>query len=111
VEAITQCDVDSKRALADAQELYASTKVWASTIIKQEEDLAVCTRQVNQWAQDVEELEGQLQEREGQLLEREELDDITLHSELEVLGTRETNLERHEVDLDQEQEALEDTHA
>jgi hypothetical protein len=44
VEAITQCDVDSKRALADAQELYASTEVWASAIIKQEEDLAVCTR-------------------------------------------------------------------
>jgi hypothetical protein len=44
VEAITQCDVDSKWALADAQELYASTEVWASAIIKQEEDLAVCTR-------------------------------------------------------------------
>jgi hypothetical protein len=32
----------------------------------------------------VEELEGQLQEREGLLLVRKQLDNITLHHELEV---------------------------
>jgi hypothetical protein len=42
---------------------------------------------------DVEELEGQLLEREERLLEREELDDITLHHELEVLSTHESTLE------------------
>jgi hypothetical protein len=34
VEAITQCDADSKRALADAQELYASADARAGAIIK-----------------------------------------------------------------------------
>jgi hypothetical protein len=48
VEAIAQCDVDSKWALADAQELYASVEAWANAVIKQEEDLAVFKRQVNQ---------------------------------------------------------------
>jgi uncharacterized protein (DUF3084 family) len=71
VEAITQCDVDSKRALADAQELYASVDARAGAIIKQQEDLTVCACQINQRARVVEELEGQLQEREGQLQERE----------------------------------------
>jgi hypothetical protein len=47
VEVITQRDADSKRALADAQELYASAETWASTIIKQEEDLVVHAHQVN----------------------------------------------------------------
>jgi hypothetical protein len=56
VEAINQRDADSKQALADAQELYASTEAQASTVIKQEEDLAVHARQVNQRARDVEEL-------------------------------------------------------
>jgi hypothetical protein len=56
VEAINQRDADSKQALADAQELYASTEARASTVIKQEEDLAVHARQVNQRARDVEEL-------------------------------------------------------
>jgi hypothetical protein len=42
VEAITQCDADSKRALVDAQELYASAEARASAVIKQEEDLTVC---------------------------------------------------------------------
>jgi DNA repair exonuclease SbcCD ATPase subunit len=83
----------------------------ASAVIKQEEDLARHAHQVNQWARDVEELEGQLQEREGQLLEREELDDITLRRELEVLSTRETSLEHHEADLDRKRKALEDARA
>jgi hypothetical protein len=47
VEAITQHDTDSKRALADAQELYASIEARAGAVIKQEEDLTVCARQVN----------------------------------------------------------------
>jgi uncharacterized protein (DUF3084 family) len=71
VEAITQCDADSKRALADAQELYASADARAGAIIKQQKDLTVRACQINQRARVVEELEGQLQEREGQLQERE----------------------------------------
>jgi hypothetical protein len=67
VEAITQRDADSKRDLADAQELYALAEVWADAVIKQKEDLAMQACQVNQRVQEVEELEGQLQEREGQL--------------------------------------------
>jgi hypothetical protein len=47
VQAITQRDADSKRALANMQELYASTEARASAIIKQEEDLIVEARQVN----------------------------------------------------------------
>jgi hypothetical protein len=47
VEAINQCDADSKRAIADAQGLYASAEARASAIIKQEEDLIVRARQVN----------------------------------------------------------------
>jgi uncharacterized protein (DUF3084 family) len=70
VEAIAQCDADSKWALADAQELYASAEARVSAIIKQEEDLVVRARQVNQQSREMEELEGQLQEREGQLQER-----------------------------------------
>jgi predicted nucleic acid-binding Zn-ribbon protein len=100
VEAIAQRDVDSQRALSDAQELYASTEAWASTVTKQE-DLAMCTRQVNQWEQEVEKLEGLLQERE-------ELDDITIRHELEALSTRKTCLDHREADLEQEQKALED---
>jgi uncharacterized protein (DUF3084 family) len=42
VEAIAQCDADSRRALADARELYALAEAWASAITKQEEDLAMC---------------------------------------------------------------------
>jgi hypothetical protein len=49
-EAIKLRDADSKRALADAQELYASAEARAVVVIKQEEDLAVRTRQVNQRA-------------------------------------------------------------
>jgi hypothetical protein len=62
VEAIAQRDTDTKRALADAQELYTSAEARASAVIKQEEDLIVRARQVNQRAREVEELEGQLQE-------------------------------------------------
>jgi hypothetical protein len=40
VEAITQHDSDSQRALADALELYASTEARASAVTKQEEELA-----------------------------------------------------------------------
>jgi hypothetical protein len=47
VEAIELHDVDSRRTLADAQELYASVEARATVIIKQEEDLAVRTCQVN----------------------------------------------------------------
>jgi hypothetical protein len=61
VEAITQRDAESKQALANAQELYTSAEARASAIIKQEEELAMHACQVNQWTQDVEELEGQLQ--------------------------------------------------
>jgi hypothetical protein len=43
VVAITQCDADSKRALADMQELYASAEAQTGAVIKQEEDLAVRT--------------------------------------------------------------------
>jgi hypothetical protein len=93
VEAITQPDVDSRRALSDAQELYASAKARASAVIEQEEDLAVCTCHFNQREREVEKLEGLLQERE-------ELDDITLRRELEALSTRETCLDRREADLE-----------
>jgi hypothetical protein len=41
VEAIAQRDVDSRRALVDARELYASAEAQASAITKQEEDLTV----------------------------------------------------------------------
>jgi hypothetical protein len=107
VEGITQHDADSKRALADPQELYASAEAQASTDIKQEEDLTAHARQVNQRAWEVEELEGQLQVWEGHVLEWEELDDITLRHKLEVLSTRETSLEHHEADLERERKALE----
>jgi hypothetical protein len=60
VEVITQCDADSLRALADAQEMYASAEARASAIIKRKEDLAMRARQVNQWVWEVEELEGLL---------------------------------------------------
>jgi hypothetical protein len=62
--------------------LYASIEARAAVIIKQEEDLAMCTRQVNQRAREVEELERRL-------LEREELDGITLRREAELDGERE----------------------
>jgi hypothetical protein len=104
VEAIAQRDTDSRRALADARLLYASAEARASVVTKLEEELATCARQVNQREQEVEKLEGLLQERE-------ELDDITLWRELEVLSTRETNLDRREVDLEWEQKALEDVRA
>jgi hypothetical protein len=73
VEAIELRDADSRRALADAQELYASAEARATVVIKQEEDLTARTRQVNQRAREVEELERRL-------LEREELDGITSRS-------------------------------
>jgi hypothetical protein len=85
-EAIELHDADSRRALVDAQELYASAEAWAAVVIKQEKDLATRMRQVNQRAREVEELERQL-------LEREELDEITLRRELEALGTRESCLD------------------
>jgi hypothetical protein len=44
---IELCDADSRCALADAQELYASAEARAAVVIKQEEDLAACMRQVN----------------------------------------------------------------
>jgi hypothetical protein len=47
VEAITQCDADSKWSLADVKELYTSVEAQAGAVIKQEEDLIVCARQVN----------------------------------------------------------------
>jgi hypothetical protein len=100
-EAIELCDADSRRALTDAQELYASAEARAAIIIKQEEDLAVRTRQVDQRAREVEELERWL-------LEREELDEITLRHELEALGTRESGLDRREAELDREREGLKD---
>jgi hypothetical protein len=71
VEAIAQHDADSQWALADARELYSSAEARANTITKQEEELAMRARQVNQWEQEAEKLEGLLQERE-------ELDVITL---------------------------------
>jgi hypothetical protein len=100
-EAIELRDADSRRALADAQELYASAEARATVVIKQEEDLAARTRQVNQRAREVEDLERQL-------LEREELDEITLRRELEALGTHESCLDRREVELDREREGLKD---
>jgi hypothetical protein len=48
---------------------------------------------------------------EGLLQEQEELDNIILWRELEALSTRETSLDRHEADLEQEQKALEDVRA
>jgi hypothetical protein len=48
VEAINQHDSNSKRALANAQKLYASAEARASVVIKQEEDLIAHMRQVNQ---------------------------------------------------------------
>jgi hypothetical protein len=102
-EAIKLHDADSRCALADAQELYASIEARAAVVIKQEEDLAVRTRQVNQRAREVEELERWL-------LEREELDEITLRRELEALGTRESGLDKREAELDREREGLKDAH-
>jgi hypothetical protein len=90
-EAIELRDADSRRALANAQELYASAEARANVVIRQEVDLTA--RQVNQRAREVEELERQL-------LEREQLDDITLCRELEVLGTREADLDRERKDLE-----------
>jgi hypothetical protein len=49
-EAIELRDANSRRALTDAQELYASGEARATVVIKQEEDLAARTRQVNQRA-------------------------------------------------------------
>jgi hypothetical protein len=86
-DAIELRDADSRRTLADAQELYASAEAHPAVVIKQEEDLAMRTRQVNQRAHEVEVLERRL-------LEREELDEITLCRELEALGTREAELDR-----------------
>jgi predicted nucleic acid-binding Zn-ribbon protein len=100
-EAIELRDADSRCALADVQELYASAEARAAVIIKQEEELAVRTRQVNQRAREVEELERRL-------LEREELDEITIRRELEALGTRESGLDRREAELDREREGLKD---
>jgi hypothetical protein len=100
-EAIELRNTDSRRALADAQELYASAEARANVVIKQEEDLAACTRQVNQRAREVEELKRQL-------LEQEELDEITLRRKLEALGTRESYLDRREAELDREREGLKD---
>jgi hypothetical protein len=104
VEAIAQCDADSRWALADAWELYTSAEARASVVTKQEEDLAVCARQVIQQEREVEKLEGLLQEWE-------ELDDITLRRELEALSTRKTSLDRREADLEREQKALGDARA
>jgi hypothetical protein len=73
VEAITQCDADSKRALADAQELYASADARAGAIIKQQEDLTVRACQINQRARVVEELEGSCRSERGSY--RSEKDD------------------------------------
>jgi hypothetical protein len=101
VEAIAQHDANSWWALADVQELYKSVEAQASAVAKQEEDLVVRARQVNQWEPEVEKLDGLLQERE-------ELDDITLRCELEALSTRETSLDHREADLEWEQKALED---
>jgi hypothetical protein len=100
-KAIKLRDANSRCALADAQELYASAEACAAVVNKQEEDLAVRTRQVNQRAREVEELETQM-------LEREELDEITLRRELEALGTRESGLDRREAELDREREGLKD---
>jgi predicted nucleic acid-binding Zn-ribbon protein len=104
VEAIAQHDADSRWALADARELYSSAEARANTITKQEEELATRARQVNQWEQEAEKLEGLLQERE-------ELDVITLRWELEALSTRETTLDRREANLEREHKALEDVRA
>jgi hypothetical protein len=60
VEAIAQRDADSRRALVDARELYASAEARASAVTKQEEELAVRAHQVNQREQEVEKLEGLL---------------------------------------------------
>jgi hypothetical protein len=100
-EAIELRDANSRRALADAQELYASAEARAAVVIKQEEDLAARTRQVNQRAREVEELERRL-------LEREEVGEIVLRRELEALGTRESGLDRREAELDREREGLKD---
>jgi hypothetical protein len=71
LEAVTQRDADSRRALADARELYASAEARANAVTKQKEELAARACQVNQRELEAEKLEGLLQERE-------ELDDITL---------------------------------
>jgi hypothetical protein len=100
-EAIELRDADSRHALTNAQELYAFAKARAAVIIKQEEDLATCTCQVNQRVREVEELERRL-------LEREELDGITLRRELKALVTHESGLDRREAELDRECEGLKD---
>jgi hypothetical protein len=100
-EAIKLRDADSRRTLADAQELYASAEARVAVVIKQEEDLAARTCQVNQRAREVEELERRL-------LKREELDETTLRRGLEALGTHESGLDRREAELDREREGLKD---
>jgi hypothetical protein len=49
-EAVKLRDADSRLALADVQELYASAEARAAIVIKQEEDLAARTRHVDQRA-------------------------------------------------------------
>jgi hypothetical protein len=93
----------SERAEARGRQRGFDLQAEARTnvVIKQEEDLAARTRQVNQRAREVEELERQL-------LEREELDDITLRRELEALSTHESSLDHRQAELDREREGLED---
>jgi hypothetical protein len=100
-EAIELRDTDSRRALTDVQELYTSAEARAAVVIKQEEYLAARTRQVNQRAREVEELERRL-------LEREEPNEIMLRRELKALGTREAGLDKCEAELDREREGLKD---
>jgi hypothetical protein len=104
VEAITQRDADSRWALANARELYASVEAQASAVTKQEEDHVVRACQVNQWEREMEKLEGLLQERK-------ELDDIILRRELKAPSTHETSLDHREANLEREQKALEDARA
>jgi hypothetical protein len=92
--AFNQHDANSQRALVDAQELYASAEAQANIFIRQEEDLTVCVRVVN--------------EQEVKLLEQEELDHLTLNRELDGLATHESTLDRPEATLEMERKALED---
>jgi hypothetical protein len=96
---INNCDCDSQKMLADAKEMYASVEDRASSTIKQEEELAVHVRAVEEQA--VDEVEQKLQERVA-------LDDLRLECELAGLVMHESSLESREAALMAEQKDFED---
>jgi hypothetical protein len=78
---INELNTALEKIMSDGKVLYASTKAWADTTIKREEELTVRIHAVDEWERVVEELEQKRQEREG-------LDDIELDHKLEALVVR-----------------------